>query len=168
MDLHNKWPHRWRNKKTESRNSPIHGLGVFASQDITKGELVIVYGGIIIPATQIQEYWAKCGHIGIQISKDFFIVPAARKELIKEGVINHSCHPNIGFRSQIELIAIRDIKKDEELTLDYACCESLMESFACDCGATDCRGMISADDWELPYLQRNLGEYYAPYLKKKI
>lgn len=167
-DLHEKWPHRWRNTKTDSFDSPIHGLGVRANQDISKGEVIIVYGGIIVPKSDIAEYRSLCGHVGIQISEDFFMVSPSRDELRVQGIINHSCEPNLGFRSQVELVAMRDIKKDEEICLDYAFCETETESFECGCGTASCRKTVTAQDWQIPAVQSKYGEFFSPYLKAKL
>lgn len=168
MDLHGRWTHRWRNKKTKSYHSPVHGLGLVATDNIPRGEIVFVYGGIIVPSSQIQEYWHQAGHVGIQIDNDFFIVPASREELEKEGVINHSCEPNTGLKNQVELITIKDVKAGEEITFDYAICESLMESFECRCRAQNCRKLITKDDWQSKNLQEKYGAYFSPYLKSKF
>ncbi len=168
MDLHARWPHRWRNTKTDSFNSPIHGLGVRANADIAKGEVVLVYGGIVVPKEDILEYWSICEHVDIQISDDFFLVPTTHEELEKDGVVNHSCEPNVGFRSQVELVAMRDIVAGEEITLDYACCESLFGAFACRCGTATCRMAITPDDWKETAIQDRLLPYFSPYLKSKI
>jgi D-alanine-D-alanine ligase len=55
---------------------------------------------------------------------------------------NHSCDPNTAFDG-LDVLAIRDIKKDEELTLDYAqFLDENMEPFQCQCGSKNCRGLI--------------------------
>lgn len=168
MDLHSHWTHRWRNPKTDSFESPIHGLGVVANADIKKGEVIMVYGGIVVPRNEIMEYRKEGGHAGIQLSEDFFMVPSSRDELQTEGIINHSCEPNVGFRSQVELVAIRDIKMGEEIFLDYAFMETDFESFECGCGFTNCRGRISPDDWKRKDLQDRYSDYFSPYLKQKF
>ncbi len=168
MDIHDRWLHRWRNRKTNSYSSPIHGLGVIANADITKDEVVIVYGGVVVPRAEIHEYRKLCGHAGIQLSEDFFMVPSSREELKVQGIVNHSCEPNIGFRSQVELVAMRDIKKDEEIFLDYAFMETDFSSFNCRCGSIACRGTVTADDWKLANVQKRYGEYFSPYLKAKF
>ena len=56
---------------------------------------------------------------------------------------NHSCAPNTAF-SGLDVIALRDIKPGEELTLDYAqFMHEGSEPFDCSCGADGCRGRVS-------------------------
>jgi SET domain-containing protein len=59
--------------------------------------------------------------------------------------INHSCEPNACMKilyGHILFIALRDIKPDEEITIDY---ESTLHSNKkrCICGAPSCRGTIN-------------------------
>ncbi|MGB5024406.1 MAG: SET domain-containing protein-lysine N-methyltransferase, partial [Saprospiraceae bacterium] len=56
---------------------------------------------------------------------------------------NHSCNPNTQY-SGLNVIASRDIEKNEELTLDYASfLDDQMEAFVCTCGSPNCRSWIS-------------------------
>ncbi len=166
-NYHSKYNHRWHSQKVKAYNSPIHGLGVVAIQDITKGEIIFLYGGVIIPKSEIKNYWKEMGHVGIQIEDGFWICPTSREELQKQGVINHSCKPNLGFKNQVLLVAIKDIKAEEEVTFDYAFCESYMESFACNCGNKGCRKTITQDDCKLETIRNKYLEYFSPYLKNK-
>jgi SET domain-containing protein len=58
--------------------------------------------------------------------------------------INHSCDPNTFMRctaERAEFYARRDIRRGEELTVDYG--ESHHDGrLACRCGAANCRGWI--------------------------
>lgn len=119
-------------------------------------------------SNKIKEYWNKEGDVGIQVDDNFFIVPSSRDELEREGVINHSCNPNVGFKDQIELIAMRDIKVGEEICFDYAMSESLTEPLECKCGSADCRRVITKDDWQNKTLQKKYQGYFSPYLRAKI
>lgn len=168
MDYHSEYDHRWHNPKVKSYESPIHELGVVAISDIKKGEVVFVYGGVIIPKDQIQAYWQKMTHVGIQIDDNFWICPTSREELQRQGVINHSCDPNVGFSNQVMLVSIRDIKAGEEITFDYAFNESFFESFNCSCGSSQCRKTITENDWKIESLQKKFGIYFSPYLRAKF
>ncbi|MEK6896996.1 MAG: SET domain-containing protein-lysine N-methyltransferase [Nanoarchaeota archaeon] len=167
-DLHNQWKHRWITPKAKSSKSKIEGLGVIAIENISKGEIVGILGGIIIPISDISDYWKKMGHVGIQIDDSFWIAPTSRKELEETGVFNHSCEPNCGFSNQITLIAIKDINKGEELTFDYAFSESKMDEFKCNCGSENCRKIIKQTDWKNLVIQKRYLKYFSPYLKNKI
>lgn len=167
-DLHEIWPHRWVTEKAKAENSKIHGLGVVSMKKISKGEDVALLGGIIIPKSEIREYWEKIGHVGIQIDDNFFICPTTRTELNKKGVFNHSCDPNLGFDGSIKFIAIKDIPSREELVFDYGFNETFFDEFKCNCGAKNCRKTIKPTDWKNKDLQKKYGKYFSPYLIKKI
>ena len=64
------------------------------------------------------------------------------------GLLRHSCDPNIFLdMSELWLWALKDIKKGDQLTMDYATTEdTLMRQFACQCGSFDCRGWITGYD----------------------
>jgi len=168
MDLHSNYNHRWHGPKVKSYNSPIHGLGVVAVENIKEGELVFVYGGVVVPKQEIESYWKQIGHVGIQVEDDFWICPTSREELEQQGVINHSCYPNVGFISQLSLVVIRDIKSGEEITFDYAFTESFMEDFECKCNSDNCRHLITQNDWQKPDIRQKYGKFFSPYLKINI
>ena len=167
-DLHKIWHHRWLNPKVKSFDSPVSGKGIIAVKPISKGEIIVVLGGIIVPKSDILKYRKTMGHIGTQIHDNFFIVPTTREELNETGSPNHSCNPNIGFDGPIFYVAMRDINIGEELLLDHAFMESFFEPFKCNCSSKNCRNIITPDDWKIPELQKKYGEYFSPYLKKKF
>ena len=56
---------------------------------------------------------------------------------------NHSCNANTAYKG-LNVYALRDIKKGEELTLDYALfLDEHMEPFNCSCGSENCKGYIT-------------------------
>lgn len=167
-DLHSRWTHRWVNPKVGAFHSPIHGVGLAAIAPIKKDEPVMALGGIAVPRSEILEYRKLMGHIGTQVHDDFFLVPTNRKEIEKTGAPNHSCNPNIGMQGSTVYAAIRNIRKGEELFLDYAFMESFFKPFKCKCGSKDCRAVRTPNDWKKKDLQRKYGRYFSPYLKNKI
>jgi len=55
---------------------------------------------------------------------------------------NHSCDPSTEFVG-LNLVARRDIRCGEELTVDHATFyDSHMKPFDCDCGSPDCRKRV--------------------------
>lgn len=168
MDFHKIFNHRWISPKAKSFNSPIHQLGVKATDNIKKGEIIGVLGGVIVPISKIEKIWKKLGHVGVQLDENFYICPTSREELKETGVFNHSCNPNAGFKNSIVLISIKNIKKGEEIVFDYAYCEAHFEPFECMCKSPNCRKIIKPTDWKIKEIQEKYGEYYSPYLKSKI
>ncbi len=168
QDLHQKWPHRWLTPKAKPGNSSIHRYGIFAKENIKNGEPINVFGGIAVPKTEINEYRKIISHAGVQVSDDFFIVPSSKEEIVEQGIFNHSCEPNVGFNSSVTMVAIKDIKVDEELVMNYAFMETYFEPFECNCSSKECRKIIDSDTWKDQEFQKKYKEYYSPYLQKKI
>jgi len=165
MDLHDTWPHRWITPKAKPQKSSIHGIGMFTTEPIKKDEVIAVYGGIIVPKSDINNYREKIGGIrGIQISEDFFICPTESKG----GLFNHSCEPNLGYSNTIHVVAIKDINLGEELVFDYGMSESNFEPWSCTCNTQDCRKTIKPTDWEDKNLQKKYGDYFTTYLKNRF
>ena len=61
--------------------------------------------------------------------------------------MNHSCNPNALSTGWDIDFALRDIEAGEQLTTDYASL-NVETSFDCLCGSPNCRGRISAADFE--------------------
>ncbi len=136
------------------------GLGLFANKNFKKGETVIHFNADIVSRS-------KASPESVQIDDNKFIDTL---RLTPEAFINHSCSPNaridvVGFR----YIAIRDIRKNEEITYNYLTTEYAMkDSFRCRCGSRNCRGTIRG----FKYLSRaerfKLMLYLTPFLLQKI
>jgi len=63
---------------------------------------------------------------------------------------------------------MRDIEPGEELTFDYAMTESTQYSLKCECGAKNCRKLVTGDDWKILKLQKKYCGYFSNYLQEKI
>lgn len=85
----------------ETRQSPIHGTGQFALQNITADNVVMVLSGMI----------GKSGSMPIRGTNLFVDNP--------QSYINHSPTPNLYLDGQIVFRSSRSIAQGEELTLDY-------------------------------------------------
>jgi len=134
------------------RRSKIHGRGVFAVRLIPKGKRIIEYTGERISPREADRRYedGTRDHVHVLL----FIVD--RKTQIDAGVggneahfINHSCDPNCEAVLQDKRIfieAIRDIPAGVELTYDYhlegpgVLSAEERKSYACRCGAENCRG----------------------------
>lgn len=87
---------------------------------------------------------------------------------------NHSCDPNAGFGgSPVTLVAMKEIAVGVEITFDYAMCECIEHltgncDWECKCGTATCRGMFTGADWRRPELWERYGNYFSPYLLRKI
>jgi SET domain-containing protein len=155
--------------KTQVRESPIHGRGLFATANIAKGEVVAVKGGHIITREEVRDVNARLGPVEIQIGDDLFIAPVRDEEREPSMLYsNHSCDPNLGLRGEITFVAMRDIRGSEELTHDWAMTDDDDSSTKCSCGSRNCRGTLTGKDWQRPELQKRYAGYFSAYLADKV
>ena len=163
-------PLSFRSPKTEVRESPIHGRGLFAKADIAKGEVVVVKGGHIVDRETLhRDISPRLGPVEIQIGDDLFIAPVTDEEReLSMLYSNHSCDANMGMRGEITFVAMRNIRAGEELTHDWATTDDDDYSVKCKCGSANCRGTLTGKDWQRPELQERYAGYFSAYLAKKI
>jgi SET domain-containing protein len=159
----------WRSPKTEVRQSPIHGRGLFAIEEIGKDEIVAVKGGHIITRAQLADINSRLGPVEIQVDDDLFVAPVTSEE--RDGSMlysNHSCDPNLGLRGNIVFVAMRNIRAGEELTHDWCMTDNDTYEVECKCGSPKCRGMLRGNDWQKLELQKRYADYFSDYLEGKI
>jgi hypothetical protein len=157
----------------EIRNTKNKGKAIFASKDFQKGEHILDITGEIIETEnpqdypeEIREHWGPLGKKG---DKFRFIKPESPWKYM-----NHSCDSNAGIINDRKLIASRDIKKGEEITVDYSTLdiESLTGGkkqlmMECKCGSKNCRKVISTFNKLNKKDQNRLKRFLNPYLRKK-
>jgi hypothetical protein len=129
-----------------------------------------VKGGHIISREQLRkEVGPELGPVEIQIDDDLFIAPVTEEERESSMLYtNHSCDPNLGMRGEITFVAMRNIRAGEELTHDWAMTDDDDYSVECNCGAPNCRKILTGKDWQRPELQRRYTGYFSAYLTEKI
>ena len=157
-------------KKVIIGPSLIHELGAFADENISKGDVVFIKGGYILPREERYEkaigdyYWPLTDHYFLSPLKD-----SSEEEISSIKLdINHSCEPNCGIRGDVTGVAIRDIKIGEEITFDYAMLDNEDYAFNCNCGSKLCRHRITGTDWRLKVLQKRYKKFFAAYLLEKM
>ena len=159
----------YRSSRTEVRESSIHGRGLFARVGIARGEIVAVKGGHVLTRQQWKALEPGLGSAEIQLTEDLFIAPVDQAQ--RHGsmlYVNHCCDPNVAIQGQIVLVAMRDIRAGEELTIDWATTDDLDEEMRCRCGSPHCRGVISGKDWMKPELQAKYRGWFCWFLQRKI
>ena len=84
--------------------------------------------------------------------------------------LNHSCEPNAGYDGGDAIVALRGISAGEEICMDYGTFSfSFDHAFVCRCGAANCRGKVTANDWprlvraglRLPAFMQNVADRIA-------
>ena len=158
-----------KNTKSEwivIKRSKIHTEGLFAKKDIPKGTKIIEYVGEKITVAEAldrnEEHNEraktdkKAGAVYIFNLNSRYCIDGSFS-WNTANLVNHSCDPNCIYkitRGHIWIIAKREIKKGEEVTMNYGF--ALVKSFKehpCKCGAKNCVGYI-VDKKYWPKLKR--------------
>ncbi len=103
------------------RESEIHGEGLFTSVDIPAGEKIVVISGDIITSKECVRRENEEDNVYIFWVNDDCYIDTSMSKKIK--YLNHHCDFNCDIidrdAESLYLVAYRDIKKGEELTIDY-------------------------------------------------
>jgi len=162
----------WLNSKIEPRKSKKEGSGEFAVDDIKKGEILAIFGGHIMTREERNNLPEDVRYLPIGIDEEMFIGPKSINETDDADWFNHSCDANAGLQGQIFLVAMKDIKKGEEITFDYvmSCAQRGKKRilFKCNCGSKLCRKEITNLDWKILGLQKRYKGYFSPYIQRNI
>lgn len=148
-------------KKIYVKKSRIHGAGLFARQNIKKGEVVFIMKGNLIKMTKYNRKRIIETPNIVGIDKDVWIDPIEPYYFI-----NHSCNPTVSVKGKVTFVALRDIVKGEEISFDYSISEDSPWTMQCHCGSQNCRGVIKS----IRFLPQEVFERYNPvfptYFKK--
>ena len=142
------------------KESNIHGKGVFAVKDISKGKKIIEYTGERISWKVAVD---RHPHDPSQPNHTFYFGLEDESTIdAKFGGneamwINHSCKPNCqsleedaGKKTKVFLYAKKNIKAGEELFYDYGLqlegkiTKAVKKDYECRCGNKKCRGTMLA------------------------
>lgn len=125
------------NQFVEIKKSDKHGNGLFALKDFRKGEILYsLKKGRIVKRNEIQNLSeAEKRHLDQTGENEYEVIEPPGC------YINHSCEPNVEEKNRIGY-ALRNIKKGEEITIDYDKIAFLEEPFNCRCGSKNCRRII--------------------------
>lgn len=119
------------------KDSKIHGKGIFANREFKKGEIVIKYDtSDTISEEELKKVPDnKKENVGVSKDGKLFFQKAPAK------YVNHSCDANTTSEDDCD-VAIRDIKKGEEITSDYSKDSPPGFNMKCECGSKNCRRII--------------------------
>jgi SET domain-containing protein len=111
------------------------GLGLYADEDIKKGDFVIEYIGKALTADEANK---KGGKYLFEINKNLTIDGTDRKNVAR--YINHACKPNCEIdtpKGRIFVSAVKSIKKGDELNYDYGeeYFDEFIKPFGCRCAS---------------------------------
>lgn len=130
--------------------------GVFANRDFKKGEFIKEFKGKLFTSKQLPYPYDKVKDHYVQIGSNLYLGPSGNID----DFFNHSCNPNSGLKidnNKVILIAIKKIKKGEEMTWDYS---TTMDEddfeMNCYCQYKNCRKRIR----DFKYLPKKIQKNY--------
>jgi SET domain-containing protein len=156
------------NPKIEIKETLDRGKGMFATEQIPKGETVIIWGGNYFGKEEADKAKSE-GKLVMQFDENLFSIEDRGES--NTYFINHSCEPNVWMRNAFTLEAMINIEKGEELTTDYAMWENdenKISKWECKCGSPNCRHIVTGKDWKLKELQEKYKDHFLPLINKKI
>ena len=138
------------------KKSNIDNRGLYAATNIKKNTKIIEYKGKIITVKETETNPKFDNNKAIylfNLNKKYDLDGDFKYNTAR--LINHSCDPNCevdGVGLKLWIYAIKDIKKNEELTYDYGFSfDKDYRDFPCRCGAKKCVGFIvnSQSRWRI-------------------
>lgn len=140
-------------------SSSIHNQGLFAARKIPQDAYIIQYLGEKISKKESgrrginqhdKSISEDVGSVYIFEVEDNFDIDGNFDWNIAR-LANHSCSPNMEAQNidgEIWLVALRNIKKGEELTFDYGYALEHWEDHPCRCQTENCVGyIVRREDW---------------------
>ncbi len=129
------------------KKSKIDKNGLYANCDISKGTKIIEYKGKIVSVKQSDsnpKYDNNKAIYLFNINKRYDLDGDFKFNTAR--LINHSCDPNcevFGSGLKVWVFAMKNIKKDEELSYDYGFSyDADYKNYPCKCKAKNCVGYI--------------------------
>lgn len=142
--------------------------GVFTSEFIPKGSVVIKDGGVLLTSTKDipQEYRG----FQVIVEDRTLLAPKNHDKKDLSWFLNHSCSSNLARIGCLIYVAKKDIHPNEELTVDYAPLVAGLDFWflICHCGSKVCRKKITGNDWKKPTLQKKFWTEWPPYIQRRI
>jgi SET domain-containing protein len=140
------------------------GRALLANKNLRKGSLVIKFGFDSVKSCR------NASPESVQIDENKFL---DSKHYYASDYINHSCNPStkIDF-AEMYFVAIKDIKKGQEITYNYLTTEYDMAKdgldFDCKCSSKKCFGRIKGFKFLNKAQKLELKPLLSPFLQKKL
>lgn len=156
--------------KVSVKESNISGEGLFADEDIKQGQIILSFGGILcLQEDRYSDKVLRSTCVGVTENINLCELASNNKDI--SDYINHSCSPNAGMLDSITIVAIKPIKKEEEILCDYAFWEGNIEwvmKHNCNCKSSNCRTVIDGKYWQQIKSTDEMFKYFSPFIKRRI
>jgi hypothetical protein len=161
----------WLHPDVRIQDSGIEGRGLYAARSLAAGTTVATLAGRVVTDEELDRLMERAAASQqyldtICIDDDAHLVLPPGQP-IHYG--NHSCDPNLWHTGPYTLTARRDIRRGEELTVDYAT-QTVASALRmpCRCGVPACRLMITGNDWQLDDWRDRYRQHVVPAVAKRI
>lgn len=160
----------WVSPKLTSGKSKIHGEGVFAKEEIGKGEKLMEFGGEKVSRDKVFSGYYRSRSIWIVGDHTYLALPITDTEESLDEHLNHSCDANSWLEDEVTLIAKQDIEPGEEITLDQGTWNFEYNDYTdnqetCHCEADSCRHVLTENDWKLAEVQEQYKDHFHPMVQ---
>ena len=162
----------WVDLRLVVRMSPIEGRGLFAVGPVPEGTVVIRLGGRLVTTDELDAMLARAAADPDQPFVDTLTVYPDSHLVLPPGTaahfVNHRCDPTLWPVGPYEVATRRPLRAGDEATADYGTLSGAMTTMLCRYRADRCRGVVTAEDWRRPELQRRYGDHWTPALLERI
>jgi hypothetical protein len=132
------------------------GRGLFANCRFIRNQVLFTVHGRIRIDSYGPDYWIGSRWFGIDDGM-WLVLPKNSYAYY----LNHSCDPNSGVKDRVAVVAMRNIEKGEEITLDYSITEAdPYWKMKCKCGKENCRKIIRS----IQFLPEEIYRRYEPFV----
>jgi hypothetical protein len=149
-------------------DSAIAGQGLFAATALDEGTVALRVGGRLVGTEELRRLIETSEHYvdTLTVFEDVHLV-LPTGTTVHYG--NHSCDPNLWHVGPYDIATRRPVRAGEELTVDYAT-QTGAPGFTmpCRCGAADCRGEVTSEDWRRADLRARYAGHWVPALAGRI
>jgi uncharacterized protein len=163
----------WVDDRVTVARSSIAGRGLFATEDIGAGVVLVRLGGRLVTTAELFELIDAAENDPGAPYVDTITVYEDAHLVLPAGTVahfaNHSCDPNLWHIGPYELATRLEVRAGEELTVDYGA-SSGADGFVmeCSCGSARCRKRVTSTDWQLSELRARYDGHFTPALQYRI
>jgi len=148
-------------KHLYTKTSQINGKGLYTAEPIAKGEHIAFINGEQKTKVIKSKRDAQSIPTWYGLTESEWIDPTGTVW----AYFNHSCSPNTAIVGTKKLIALKNIKKDTELTFDYSMTDGDIHwelEYQCNCGSKNCRERIHS----IQRIPEKAFQKHMPYIPK--
>jgi len=163
----------WIDERLVVALSAIEGSGLFFTEDLPVGTVVVRLGGRVVSSVELDDLIRRAETTPGADYVDTITLDDDAHLVLPSGTAvhfgNHSCDPTLWFVAPAELVTRQAVTASQEATIDYGTVSGA-DGFTmeCRCGSTACRGQVTSDDWKQPELQARYRGHWVPALRKRI